>query len=75
MKCIICREPIDVQKTWTEGHNALPVFEGRCCTNCNENMVKPARETIRGLELASHISSEDFVAELVASELSPDEHD
>jgi len=38
-------------------------------------MVKPARETIRDLELASQVSSEDFVAELVASELSPNEHD
>ena len=74
MKCIICREPIDVQKTWTEGHNALPVFEGRCCTNCNENMVKPAREILKALELKWKGSSEDL-AELAAYELSPGEHD
>jgi hypothetical protein len=42
-KCVICDRPIDVIGNWTEGHNALPITEGRCCTNCNENKVLPAR--------------------------------
>ena len=47
--CAICKDPIDVQKTpekvvfWTEGHNAMPVVEGRCCTSCNHSVVIPAR--------------------------------
>ena len=60
MKCIICRKPIDVQKTWTEGHNASPVFEGRCCTDCNENTVIPARDTLKALEFKWKGSSEDL---------------
>jgi hypothetical protein len=28
---------------WTHGHNALPVKDGRCCTQCNESKVLPAR--------------------------------
>jgi hypothetical protein len=47
--CCICRGPIDWHTTpegevyWTHGHNALPVKDGRCCTQCNENKVLPAR--------------------------------
>ena len=47
--CAICKDPIDVQKTpegvvfWTEGHTAMPVVEGRCCTSCNYSVVIPAR--------------------------------
>ena len=48
-ECVICKDPIDVQKTpegvvfWTEGLNAMPVVEGRCCTSCNHSVVIPAR--------------------------------
>ena len=47
--CCICGGSIDAHKTpegkvyWTEGHNALPVKDGRCCTQCNDNRVLPAR--------------------------------
>ena len=47
LKCVICDNPIDVHKTWTKGHNALPITEGRCCTNCNENKVLPARKELK----------------------------
>ena len=47
--CCICNGPIDPHKTrdgevyWTAGHNALPVKDGRCCTQCNGTKVLPAR--------------------------------
>ena len=47
--CCICNGPIDEHKTpdgkvyWTEGHNAEPVGDGRCCTKCNDRRVIPAR--------------------------------
>jgi hypothetical protein len=44
MKCAICNGEIEVVGTWTEGHNAEPVVEnGRCCGNCNDTEVIPAR--------------------------------
>ena len=50
MKCAICKNEIEVVGTWTEGHNAEPVVEnGRCCGNCNDTKVIPAR--LRGLGL------------------------
>jgi hypothetical protein len=41
--CSICGGPIDVQGTWTKGHNAKPVTAGRCCTECNITVVIPQR--------------------------------
>jgi len=47
--CCICNGPIDWHTTpegevyWTQGHNAEPVKEGRCCTVCNNNEVLPKR--------------------------------
>jgi uncharacterized protein YbdZ (MbtH family) len=44
MKCSICKQEIDVQPSgWKEGHNAQPVTNGRCCTDCNWKTVVPAR--------------------------------
>ena len=50
MQCSICSGPIDEHRHphtgeiyWTEGHNAEPVNDGRCCTSCNENVVMRAR--------------------------------
>jgi hypothetical protein len=57
MKCSICKEEIDIQYTpegkpfWTEGHNAEPINNGRCCTNCNETVVIPARMRQHGLKI------------------------
>jgi len=44
MKCSICNNDIDVQSNgWKEGHNALPLSNGRCCTLCNDTEVVPMR--------------------------------
>jgi len=43
--CSICRDPIgmDANGIWDGGHNAQPVNDGRCCEDCNNNVVIPAR--------------------------------
>ena len=50
MKCSICghtvdlhRHPITKKVYWSEGHNAEPVNNGRCCTRCNNGVVIPRR--------------------------------
>ncbi len=49
MNCDICGNPIDIhydkkgEAYWTEGHNARPVVNGRCCDRCNAEVVIPAR--------------------------------
>ena len=50
LNCSICKEKIDEQIIkntnkvyWTEGHNAEPINDGRCCTECNNNVVIPFR--------------------------------
>jgi len=50
MQCSICSGPIEEHRHpetgevyWTEGHNAEPVNDGRCCASCNENVVMRAR--------------------------------
>lgn len=37
-KCPICRRRYD-----GPGHDALPVWPGRCCDRCNRDYVIPAR--------------------------------
>ena len=52
MKCCICTSEIDKQYTpqgecyWDQGHNAMPLANGRCCTKCNDNEVIPMRMAI-----------------------------
>jgi hypothetical protein len=42
--CSICRGPIPVEHgSWKYGHNAEPVNDGRCCSDCNHNVVIPTR--------------------------------
>ena len=47
--CDICGNLINIhydkkgEAYWTEGHNALPVVNGRCCDKCNAEVVFPAR--------------------------------
>ena len=41
--CCICNKPIPVKGTWNLGNNAEPVANGRCCDDCNNNVVIPAR--------------------------------
>ena len=51
MKCIICKQKIEVTSYgWSEGHNALPVADGRCCDRCNWTVVLPARIGRLGVE-------------------------
>ena len=53
-KCSICDNEIDFQYhpetgevMWREGHNAQPLTNGRCCTECNETKVIPTRLACR----------------------------
>ena len=42
--CVLCEEEIDtLPHGWSGGHYAQPVADGRCCTECNNNVVLPAR--------------------------------
>ena len=46
--CSICTKAIDDlvingEIAWSDGHNAEPVKNGRCCSECNDNVVIPAR--------------------------------
>mgnify|MGYP003652772466 CR=1 FL=1 len=44
INCDICGSQIKTdQYGWDKGHNAQPVVDGRCCTNCNNTKVIPAR--------------------------------
>jgi hypothetical protein len=44
MKCCICEEEIKVEHgNWDQGHNAEPVRNGRCCSDCNYIVVIPMR--------------------------------
>lgn len=45
MKCVLCKGKIEEQANgWKGGHNPSPVSEtGRCCSDCNETKVIPAR--------------------------------
>ena len=45
--CVICGLKIDIITSgdfeWKDGHNAEPIKEGRCCTECNNSVVIPTR--------------------------------
>lgn len=44
MICCLCDEKIEVEASgWSQGHNALPLMEGRCCVTCNMTKVIPDR--------------------------------
>jgi hypothetical protein len=44
MGCSICGNAIEVTiGGWSEGNNAQPVNDGRCCDWCNWTVVVPAR--------------------------------
>ena len=81
LNCSICKEKIDEQIIkntnkvyWTEGHNAEPINDGRCCTSCNNSVVVPLRvlrlvnpklddinnSIIKALHLAENGSEEEF---------------
>jgi len=39
--CCLCDSQITVEPLsgWDKGHNAEPLAAGRCCDNCNNNVV------------------------------------
>ena len=44
MECIICKNDIQPQHfpngtVWLLGNNAQPMKEGRCCEDCNEDVI------------------------------------
>ncbi len=42
--CSICEEPIPTTSYgWSEGNNAQPINDGRCCDNCDATVVFPKR--------------------------------
>ena len=49
--CCICHKQIEQERTesgeiyWTQGNDALPIHDGRCCNKCNAEIVIPARFT------------------------------
>jgi hypothetical protein len=50
MECCICHNEIEIHRhpttgeaVWDQGHNALPVADGRCCDTCNSENVIPSR--------------------------------
>lgn len=44
MNCSICDKEIPVKEGgWSQGNNAQPINDGRCCDECNVNVVIPAR--------------------------------
>jgi hypothetical protein len=55
MKCSICLSEIEVGPGgWSEGHNAAPITEGRCCGECNDTVVIPARLAVLFARLNSN---------------------
>ena len=48
IKCCICGKQIKPVGTWTQGNNAQPVKDGRCCDYCNSTVVIPARINMIG---------------------------
>ena len=44
IECCICKKEILPDfNGWGLGHNAEPIKEGRCCSNCNFSIVIPER--------------------------------
>ena len=39
MKCSLCNKEIENKNGWTEGNNAQPLNDGRCCDYCNNKKV------------------------------------
>jgi hypothetical protein len=43
MLCSICFNDIPSVNGWDSGNNAAPINYGRCCKDCDNNIVIPAR--------------------------------
>jgi len=61
MHCSICGlslQPIDEKGVEWERHNAQPINDGTCCTDCNDNIVTPRR--LSDLHNRNHIRVTDI---------------
>jgi len=58
MLCSICFNDIPNVNGWDSGNNAAPVNHGRCCNNCDNNIVIPARINM----MVRKVSNETFMA-------------
>lgn len=43
MKCSICMKEIPTKHGWSDGNNAQPINDGRCCDECDSYVVIPTR--------------------------------
>ena len=43
IKCCLCEKEIEAVGNWTEGNNAQPLKDNRCCDFCNNTKVIPER--------------------------------
>ena len=69
MECSICKDEIIPDSNgWNEGHNAEPVNQGRCCTNCNDTVVIPARLAQIGMFNLSNSDGEASYMEWTGAE-------
>ena len=68
MKCIICKDNIKVHELsgWSEGHNAEPVKSGRCCDDCNDDVVMGVRFHF-ALNPNTHTTIEELTKTLLIS--------
>jgi len=41
--CSICNKPIPAKGSWKLGNNAEPINSGRCCDQCDNDIVIPRR--------------------------------
>jgi hypothetical protein len=49
LKCCLCNKEIETIDNWSEGNNAMPLKEGRCCNDCNRTKVIPERLARAGI--------------------------
>ena len=65
MMCVICHKEIEKQYTkegvmyWDQGHSAEPLANGRCCTNCNNEIVTPQRITDMQMTMVGNLYEEN----------------
>jgi len=43
LNCSICQKEIPNKNGWDGGNNAQPINNGRCCDECDSEVVIPAR--------------------------------
>lgn len=65
MLCSICFNEIETVGTWTTGNNAAPVNMGRCCNECDNNVVIPARITMLRAKVSNETYTEMLRAQFV----------